>query len=134
MKEYFKVKEFVSEEVYNLLGDKAILLFDPVIIEAVIKIRKFYDRPITINNWAWGGVFQNRGFRTYNCVVGAAKSAHKDGKALDFDVKGMTAAEVREDIREHWKEWGITEIEEGVNWVHISCRETGLDELKIFYP
>ena len=66
-------------------------------------LRKNLDRKITINDWKWGGNFSQRGLRTTvqqimrNAFIRNILylSAHPLGKAVDFDVEGMTAYEVR---------------------------------------
>ncbi len=53
--------------------------------------------------------------------VGAKYSQHRFGRAVDFDVKGISAETVRNDIRKgYFSE--ITCIEADVNWVHIDVR------------
>ena len=66
----------------------------------VVWIRETIGRPIFANNWMIGGRFSQRGYRTNDDAVCKAQkfvpgSAHFKGKALDFDVKGMTAEQVR---------------------------------------
>jgi len=62
---------------------------------------------------------------------------HRLGKAVDFDVKGMSAEQVRGVIRMNQVELmrlGLTRIESGVNWVHIDLKETGLNHIYEFKP
>jgi hypothetical protein len=62
---------------------------------------------------------------------------HKQGKAVDFDVKGMTADEVRGVLRLNQIELmklGLTRIETGISWVHIDLKYTGLNYLYEFKP
>ena len=110
LKKYFSIKELVSESVYNKHGESAWKFICPMLIHTLLVIRKEIDKPITINNWANGGKFQQRGLRenTSNIVRSKTKSkrlylsAHTMGKAIDFDVKGMTAVEVREWLKNHY--------------------------------
>jgi hypothetical protein len=96
-------------------------------------IRKNLGKPITINNWYWNGKFSQRGLRTNvqqmfkNAFIRHVLylSAHVLGRAVDFDVQGMKAQEVREWIvaNEHLFPYKIR-LEETINgkpitWVHL---------------
>jgi len=62
---------------------------------------------------------------------------HRIFKAVDFDVEGMTAEEVRGVIRMNQVELmklGLRRMESGVSWVHIDTKETGLSTIKEFKP
>jgi uncharacterized protein YcbK (DUF882 family) len=85
-------------------------------------VREFFGKPVTVNNWKWGGSFQYRGYRPPHCMVGAAQSYHKRGMAFDFDVKGLTADVVRGFIKEHQDDpllHLIMRMESEVSWCHI---------------
>ena len=77
------------------------------------------------NNWAIGGQFSQRGYRTNDDPVCKAQkfvpgSAHFKGMALDFDVKGMTAEQVRKWLYENQEDAPVRfRVEKGVNWVHV---------------
>jgi len=118
----FVVEEFVPRELYNLMGDHAICCMDEELITFIINLRQTLNRPITINTWKWGGRFTSRGIRLPGSTYYSATSQHSEGKALDFDVAGMPASEVRSWIISNrdlvWVK-PITFIEDGVNWVHI---------------
>jgi len=132
---HFNIKELVSRKTYEEFGTGAWQLFDPKIIEVIDWIRDQLNAPITVNNWSWGGQFENRGYRDENCTVGKAKSAHKQGMALDFDVKGMTAYEVRQWLFHHADELPHSiRCEEGVNWVHVDTRAIKGKNLYFFKP
>ena len=47
---YFTVKELVSKEVYDLLGDEAIKLFDPKALQVLEDIREILGIPLICNN------------------------------------------------------------------------------------
>lgn len=101
IKKYFSVKELVGPEVYRKHGDRSIQFICPMLQETLFILRHNLKKPITINNWAFGGRFTQRGLRTNVSAMVLNKnflylSAHMFGKAVDFDVKGMTACEVRE--------------------------------------
>jgi len=106
--QYFNVEEIVSPgiyEKYNHLGDYFFLSrFDIRLLVTMVFIRTTLNKTITINDWLWGGRFDERGLRDTSTpmVQDRAKkndpwlSAHVVGMAFDFDVKEMTANEVRE--------------------------------------
>ena len=47
---YFTVKELVSKDVYDLLGDNALKLFDPKALEVLEDIREILEVPLICNN------------------------------------------------------------------------------------
>ena len=121
---HFDTRELVTPHAYQRLGDGALLLMDDRILIALDTIRNLFERSITVNNWHYGGGFTQRGWRD-DAEVGSKFSQHRFGRAVDFDVKGMTAQEARDAIIEMWplssKLQHITRIEDGVNWCHIDC-------------
>ncbi|HPG33181.1 MAG TPA: D-Ala-D-Ala carboxypeptidase family metallohydrolase [Lentimicrobium sp.] len=136
--EHFDIRELVDKATYTRNFGQSIKLIDPRIPVLLEKIRELCgNRPMTVNNWHIGGQFQYRGYRPPDCQIGALKSMHKQGKAVDFDVKGMTADQVRGVIRLNQVELmklGLTRMETGVSWVHIDLKETGLQTIKEFRP
>lgn len=103
IKEFFCVEEFVSEAVFKKYGETAWQFIDIRLLHTMLIIRKELGKSITINNWKWGGKFSQRGLRENTCAILKKKtrlgltylSAHTMGKAVDFDVKGMEAMDVR---------------------------------------
>ena len=63
---YFKIQELVSEAVYKKYGDKSWEFIDTKLIKVLDLLREHFNKPITVNNWLWGGNLQQRGLRT-NC-------------------------------------------------------------------
>ena len=119
----FELYELVDKDTLLTLGERAWMLFDPLLLGTLDRIRGRYGKPITINNWHSMGPFQFRGFRPSSCIEGAKLSSHRRGQAVDFDVQGMSADEVRADIKanpDHMDFMMITQVELNVNWVHIS--------------
>ncbi len=104
IKEYFCIEEFVSEKVYKKHGETAWQFMSIRLLHTMLIIRKELGLSITINNWKWGGKFQQRGLRSnlgYIMLKMVKRmrlylSAHVLGCGVDFDVKGMTSIEVRE--------------------------------------
>lgn len=137
-KEFFTIEEFVDETVFNRYGEQAWKFIDPTILESLLVVRIYLKKPITINNWHIGGKFSQRGLRHNMSAIVKKKtrlylSAHIFGKAIDFDVKGMTAVEVREWIVENKNKFPHKiRLERNMNgnpisWVHM---DTMSDPLK----
>ncbi|CAK0779582.1 Peptidase_M15_3 domain-containing protein [Azospirillaceae bacterium] len=128
---YFKVEELVSPEVYNLHGRNSLYFLDDRITMTLDMLRTYLQTPITVNTWARGtdvsrGTdtrFTQRGYRN-DPTVGSTYSAHRFGRAVDFDVKGVSSAMFRE-----WVRSGklndcliyITRMENSVSWNHLDC-------------
>jgi len=136
--EHFDIREFVPPETWSAYGEHSIKFIDSRILVLLEKIRELCGgKSITANNWHYAGKYRYRGYRPADCKVGALKSMHRLGKAVDFDVKGMSAEQVRGVIRMNQVELmrlGLTRIEAGVNWVHIDLKETGLNHIYEFKP
>lgn len=127
---HFVEQEFVPPEVYNDLIDEKYSLtsiIDSKLLWTADKIREFFNKPMTINTWHKKGEFSLRGFRPKNCSIGAFRSQHKSGNAIDFDIQGLTADQVRNVILKNQKTYDgfkyITRMEAGVNWVHIDLKQ-----------
>lgn len=135
IQEYFAIHELVGKSTYKKHGQRAWKFFDDDILLILLIIRKNINRKITINNWFWGGKFSQRGLRTIvqQLVKNAFYkgrlylSAHLFGKAIDFDVEGMTANEVRQWILDN-KHLFPSNIKirlerklngKFINWVHL---------------
>ena len=123
---YFVLQEWLPKDFYNQnkgLGDKLWLMFDYRILWTYDKLRKRYGK-ITMNDWLWGGHNQYRGWRPFDCPVGAKLSQHKFGRAGD-GIFTMPAEEIRQDILKHQNDYDfqyISVIEGNVSWLHCDCR------------
>jgi hypothetical protein len=124
----FKIQELVLKHIYEKFGEKCWLFFDSKLLWTLDKIREKYGA-IIVNDWLWGGEFQNRGFREFNSSVGAQYSQHKFGRAVDFHFKSdkITCKEMRKTIIENpnfYEFKYITSVEDfdGMNWIHIDVR------------
>ncbi len=121
---HFKIQELVDPATYAKHGDSAIQFLHRPLILAIDTIREMTGKPITVNNWHQDGPFHWRGLRTPLCKEGAPGSQHRVGKAFDFDVAGMTAAEVRAWLQQHKDSAGLEAImrmESGTSWCHIDA-------------
>lgn len=136
----FIIQEFVPPSIYNEWFEKSIWFIRPVVISFAQFIRDRYGKSVTINNWHAQGKFAERGFRMPTSSTGGKLSQHRFGNAIDFNVAGMTADEVRADILAHESEFmaaGLTTIEDGAyapTWVHADFRTTGLPGILIVKP
>ena len=144
IKKYFSIKELVDQEVHQLHGESAWRFIDTQLLECLLIIRECIGQPITVNNWTSKGRFSQRGLRHNQSPMVVRKnrpylSAHMFGKAVDFDVRGMEAEEVRDwiklnidrfpcKIRLEHKKNGVP-----INWVHLDViQDERNDKLKLF--
>lgn len=86
---HFKLQELMSPIVYNKFGNFAWSFFDAEILKDLDKIREAYGKPITINNWLFGGDLTQCGLRSnmdkmVNDKTTLYCSAHCMGKAFDL--------------------------------------------------
>lgn len=138
--DHFYIHEFVPKVIYNKYGENSKWFIRPEIIRLAEFYRTWFNAPLYINNWFWGGDKQNRGFRTPNTSIGALYSQHKLGAAFDCNIRGITPDEVRAEILAHEEEFmkvGLTTLEDGhfaPTWVHSDIRPTGLDNILIVKP
>lgn len=113
----YTCKHFKPEE-YLPRGFTDTSVMDWRILEIADTIRELIDLPITINadgrNWC--------GYRTPDCKIGAPKSMHKLGKALDLHCSSMTAEDMRKLILKACEQGAMPNlgrIEADVSWCHI---------------
>jgi hypothetical protein len=126
--ENIDVSELVCKHVYDEFGGDSLKLADYRLIEWLRWFRDAIDRPVFINNWIHGGDFSQRGYRCPQCqmvkdAVIAKKiylSAHTRFQAVDFDVEGMLAEEVRQWIERNKKYMPVSiRVEKNVSWIHV---------------
>ncbi len=100
IKKYFTIHELVGKRTAKKYGERAWRFLDRNTLHALLIVREGLDKAITVNS----GDRQQRGLRTNIQQLVRKKSlknrlyisAHIQGKAFDFDVKGMTAEQVRD--------------------------------------
>jgi hypothetical protein len=135
---YFQIQELVPKEVYASQGMRAWDLLDKRAIETLDWLRENIGRPITVNNWMWGGSNQLRGYRPKGCLIGAPQSAHKEGMAFDFSVDGWTDEQTKawiEANKEGLPHRIRIEIENTNSKVHFDVRGfVGTEKIKYFNP
>lgn len=136
--ENFFLDEFVPPELYNERGARCASLVDIRVFMFAQWLRDKTGKPVTINNWWKGGQYHESGRRMPNTRTGAKWSQHKDGRAGDYKVEGMTPKEVHELILANEaelieKQWVTTleDLRDTPTWTHADCRYTGLDKIQI---
>ena len=136
---YFKIQELVSRNVYEKYGEKSWEFIDYRLIKVLDLLREHFNKPITVNNWIWGGTLEQRGLRAnYDEMVKNKKdyyiSQHCLGKAVDLNVKGMTVQEVYEEILKNKDKFylisRIENIKDTPTWIHVDV--ANVDKFKIF--
>lgn len=134
---YFELHELVDKETWTKLGAKSIWMLNEKAVKGLEALREAIGKPITVNNWYWGGNLENRGYRSIYSTTGAKFSQHRVGNAFDINVKGMSSDEVNEYIQKNYHKFGITTVED-INftptWTHIDFRFTNQKELLIVKP
>lgn len=126
---HFDLFEWLPESFYldNIAhyGDMLWVMFDDRLLWTYDQLRKRYGT-ITLNDWYWGGTNQYRGWRPFDCPIGARLSQHKWGRAGD-GVFLQPAEETRQDIMKNQNDdefQYIVVIEDSVDWLHIDCRNS----------
>lgn len=136
LKNYFKIHELVGPAVYHKYKNDAWYIFTTELLETLLVIRQELDKPITINDWYWGGMYDERGYRDNVSPIMKGKtednklylSGHVLGCAVDFDVKGMSPDEVRfwiiynQDVLPHKVRLEYKKNGEPITWVHLDTK------------
>lgn len=135
----FRLEELVDPQSFKDYGDGCWSFFRQESLDMLHGIRTYFNVSITINNWLWGGPFRYRGYRSPVCDIGAPLSYHKRGMAFDFDVKDMTAEEVRTEIKMHEDDPNlklIQRMEKRVTWCHADTAplKEGQQRIYLFNP
>ena len=124
----FTGQEFLPPEIWDIEGASGLSHIDDRILQTADQVREFFGVPVTINNWHTNGPFQYRGFRTPNCPLYIAGSMHSCGKAIDLDVQGITAPDVRLKIMANADKFPfIMRLEKNVPGVHLDIK--GIDDI-----
>ena len=127
--------EYIPKDLYLKYQNKPhilISLLDDRLIKSDQMLRDKFGS-VTINNWWSGGDRNWSGLRTPNSPYYSMTSQHSYGRASDKLFK-VSSQEVREYIKQNWKQLWITRIEDNVSWVHSDVGFTQLDSLLIFTP
>lgn len=132
IKQFFSIEELVCPHAYRKWGQRAWQFLDTDFLETLYVIRKDI---LCVPMYCNVGDYTQRGLRCNKCKMVANKSvsylsAHVLGKAGDFSVDGMTAAEARKKIIENADKLPHPiRMEANVAWLHIDVLEQyGVDE------
>ena len=133
---YFRPEELLPPEVFTELGARGLLLFPPDLLRVADRLREVVGR-LQCNTWYWHRGVQThyyRGFRPYDCKVGAKTSMHKMGLALDFMPLDTPVEDCRKIIQEqHQQDFApVRRMEMNVNWLHLDMMPTGDQRLVLF--
>lgn len=131
----FKIEELVPKGVYEKYGNKSWRFIDKGLIITIDTLKKRFPKgTIKINDWLWGGEYNQSGFRTAKSKYYNAYSMHSMGKAADLKFSDYKPDEVRNDILNNPDEYPYLkglELETST-WVHVDCRNE--DFLIAFKP
>lgn len=138
---HFQLEEFVPKTIHDWFGDDAVYFVSEWQVEIAKDIRAFFDAPVVINDWVFGGDLHYRGYRPPFAKVGASRSMHKLAGAIDFHVVGWPIKEVWGaltdlNLHDYWYAQGIRRIEHikhTPTWVHIDNKDIGIDKIIVFH-
>ena len=137
---HFDIREFVSKHTWDEWGMRSLWFLDPRLITLAEFTREWFGAPMMINNWHIGYSYQNRGYRHPESSVGASEGQHRFGRALDFNIKGLSSDQVYDEILANEKDFmlaGITTLENkqyAKTWTHMDIRNTGSANILIVNP
>ena len=132
--DHFQSHEFLPPEIFDKLGNQGMTMIAKEIPILAEFFRSRYGSS-TINTYITNEKgFTQCGLRLSDSKVGAPKSSHKQGEAIDLHC-AKDSLEIIADIKKNYALWfplHLTEIEEGTKgWNHLSCRETRSNKLTI---
>lgn len=140
--DHFIIEELVCKDVCDKFKERAWQFFDPRLIQTIDWIRERLNKPVYVNNWDNNGKYDERGLRCIQCSLvkdAIAQnrlyvSPHMLGQAIDFDVMGMVAEEVRQWLVKNKASLPHPiRLENGTTWVHLDVQNTG-QKVYLFNP
>jgi hypothetical protein len=137
----FIIPEVVTPQIYHAFQSHPAFiasLFKPELLASLNAVRAAFG-PTIINTWhrtsGGKGGHQYRGLRPLDCSIGALRSQHKLGAAIDCHFSKTTAEEARQYIVDNPAKFPhITAIEGQVNWLHFDVRTATWQGVKVFNP
>lgn len=147
----FDIREFVPESLWKDKGKAAAWYVSPTVIHLAQFYKDFFSNyfeeevTVTINDWLWGGNFQERGWRYPDTDFGSPLSFHRGGLCTAFDCEihrkesgiEINPARIHSIILKHEKTFmkeGLTTLESkkfAPGWTHSDHRPTGLDHILV---
>ena len=119
---HFQAYELVPPEIFASRKDKSFELIDERVLITLDTLRATFG-PCTINDWYWGGEFEQSGLRTADAPQFSPTSQHTFGRAMDCKFKEHPAAEIRDQVIQNRLLFPyITFMEDDVDWFHFDVR------------
>lgn len=135
----FIIEELVSEKIYKRHGDGSWRFLDERVPRFLQWLRDRTGRKIRVNDWKWGGKFHNRCFDAGEFRKNGT-SQHNHGRAVDFDVEGMTPKQVQRFVADNIdscpvKDMWIEGSKDGkdLTWNHFDFRVSEIPGIHIFH-
>lgn len=127
LKTNFKIQELVCRHCYERFGDNAWQFLSTELLSTLYILRyKVFNKPMIINDWAMGGKLSQRGLRCNMCPIVKNKnriylSAHILGKAIDFNISGLSTKQIYDQIRKNIDlfEYPIRIEANSTSWNHV---------------
>ncbi|MFZ4412441.1 MAG: hypothetical protein ACOYOV_05095 [Bacteroidales bacterium] len=129
LKTYFDIRELVCPDVFSAFGHKSWQFFDTQALHSLMILRlSIHKKPMTINNWHNRGIYSQRGLRCNICNIPEEKtkagliymSSHCNGAGFDYDVKGLSAEQARQEVKANSDKFPFkVRLEKNVSWVHF---------------
>ena len=116
-------KEVLSKEVYEARGIKGLQLMDIKILHFLDDVRGDIKVPLTVNDWSWGGSFNQSGLRI---PKEGRYSQHYYGNAIDFRTSHKTGHELRKHFIENKEKYPqvsfveVGPVEKDGSWVDMT--------------
>lgn len=119
---HFVIQELIPKSLYQEKGDWCWCLLNPWMLITLDQLRERYGI-LVVNNWLWGGYYEESGLRTPDCKCYSETSQHSRGCAADCKFKDIDAESVRQDVIQHKDDFPhITFIELDTDWFHFDVR------------
>ena len=124
---HFRLEEFLPPKIHADLAAanalwKGWLLLDERILRTADALREKFGA-LTVNNWHTGGDRDECGLRVPGMVNFKPYSQHSFGRAIDCISRSLTGEDMRKYVMANRDQFPhATAMEQGVNWLHIDCR------------
>ncbi len=119
---FFKIQELVPPSVYGDQGSKALRLIDDRALMTLDQLRLKFGL-CTVNDWCFGGQYEQSGLRTPEAPEYSPTSQHTFGRAMDCKFRDHSADEVREFIINNKSAFPfIVFMEIDISWFHFDVR------------
>ena len=144
---YFRIEELVPPAVFRAEGDGAWERLQDDLIDALDGVHDFLHEKLgtvvmTVNNWVWGGQYNESGYRVPETKTGAPGSMHKAGGAVDLKIKDHPAADIHKLIIDNQDDPRLQKISRmeassaTTTWCHLDVKALpmGKRRIHVFIP